>query len=191
MKRALVIKPIKSFMAIGNEDEYNVNFHDDNKDIILIPAEFPPTNNFDKYNSNIIENIMMKSTKSNFSFKKGYNKDDLINSLNDDDKHNVITNMIDKIEELDNQFRSVKFELDKTKSIEKAKKKWLITPLDLTESKLHFAFLFASPLVISSKSDTNFPQLDFNSELRNIENTLGDLEYEVIFKSVVATKGND
>ena len=123
MKRSVVIKLIKSFMAIGNEDEYNVNFNDDNKDIILIPAEFPPTNNFDKYNSNIIENIMMKSTKSNFSFKKGYNKEDLINSLNDDDKHNVITNMIDKIEELDNQFRSVKCEFDKTKSIEEVKKK--------------------------------------------------------------------
>ena len=176
---------------LDGEDNLKINLVNKESENIKSPDKLSSVNPFDSNRLNIFEDIMLKTAKSNFNVRKNFNnKEDFINSLNEEDKYEVISDMIDKIKEIDNQLQSVKSELMKTKSIEEAKKIGLITPLDLTESKLHFAFLFASPLVINSRSSISLPQLDFNSELRNIENNLKELEYEVIFKSEVATKGN-
>ena len=138
-----------------------------------------------------IDDIIIKTAKSHCYIKDNslLSREDLFKSMDEEHKQKIITSMIEVLEELDNQLQYVQSELERTKSIEEAKKKGLINPLDLTESKLHFAFMFASPLIIDSKSNANLPQLDFNSELRNIESDLKELEYEVIFRSSVATKG--
>lgn len=61
----------------------------------------------------------------------------------------------------------------------------------LEEPRYHLAFLFASPLIRKMNSSiSTLSQLDYQTEIKNIENHLKDVKYEIRYKVDVATPSN-
>ncbi|CAI2368691.1 unnamed protein product [Moneuplotes crassus] len=66
-----------------------------------------------------------------------------------------------------------------------------VVPLDMTQSRLHLAFLFSSPLIrnINGKFE-NIMQLDYLTEIQDIVRVCNKMQYEMKYKSEVATVNN-
>lgn len=78
---------------------------------------------------------------------------------------------------------------ERTKSLEHIKKSSL-NPLDMSENKLHFAFLFSSPLVRDiNGSLADVMKLDWNTEIEDILDALKKINCKVNYKINVATRG--
>ena len=60
----------------------------------------------------------------------------------------------------------------------------------MTENKVHFAFLFSSPLIRETNGKIQtIMQLNWLSEIDDILGVLNHLDYELRYKSWVATRG--
>ncbi|CAI2382289.1 unnamed protein product [Moneuplotes crassus] len=75
--------------------------------------------------------------------------------------------------------------------IEKMKSEGKIIPLDMTNSRLHLAFMYSSPLIreINGKTE-NIMQLDYLTEIQDIVKVCSKMEYEMKYKEEVATVSN-
>ncbi|CAI2359291.1 unnamed protein product [Moneuplotes crassus] len=75
--------------------------------------------------------------------------------------------------------------------IHRLKSEGNVIPLDMTNSRLHLAFLFASPLIRKVEGGTdNVMLLDCQKEIRDIVDVCSAMDYEMKYKSVVATPSN-
>ena len=65
-----------------------------------------------------------------------------------------------------------------------------LNALDMSKNKLHFAFLFSSPLVRGINGGIReMAQLDWNSEIEDIIDSLSQLNYNLNYKISVGTRG--
>lgn len=96
----------------------------------------------------------------------------------------------DLISQLQQELKNSQIELEKkNKSLEQLGKSGY-NPLDMGNSKLHFAFLFASPLVRDVNGKLrDIMQLDWNSEIEDILDSLKQLNYNLNYQINVATRG--
>jgi hypothetical protein len=75
--------------------------------------------------------------------------------------------------------------------IQKLKSQSSILPLQVSNRKLHLAFLFSSPLVRKSNSKIeNIMQLDYLSEISDIVKVCSQIPFEMKYKTDVATVSN-
>ena len=104
----------------------------------------------------------------------------------------IIEQLVQENRSLSSRLAVVTNELnEKSESIEKIKRLKNISPFDMIDDKVHFAFLFASPLtrVVNGIAKTS-PQLDWIYEIEDIMRVLKHLNYELRYKVCVATWGN-
>lgn len=103
--------------------------------------------------------------------------------------------MKDQLEGMFSQFkeqlRNSQNELEKrNKSLEIIQKSSL-NPLDMSKNKLHFAFVFSSPLVRELNGGIReIMQLDWINEIEDILDSLRQLNYNLNYKISVGTRGN-
>jgi len=66
-----------------------------------------------------------------------------------------------------------------------------LNPMDMSDNKVQFTFLFASPLVRENNGAINsIMQLDCLTEIEDIVDSLQSLDYNMKYKIWVANKGN-
>ena len=112
----------------------------------------------------------------------------IIDTINDP---TLKTKVEDLIARFQKQLKNSQIELEKkSKSLEKLSSSGY-SHLDMGKSNLHFAFLFASPLVreINGKY-RDIMQLDWNSEIEDVLGCLKQLNYNLNYQINVATRGN-
>ncbi|CAI2381433.1 unnamed protein product [Moneuplotes crassus] len=111
---------------------------------------------------------------------------EIVEGIEDLKVKNRVSDVISKLQEA---LKSSQIELRKSqKSIESIENSGL-EPLDMARNKLHFGFLFASPLARNYngkivKSD----QLDFKTEIEDILYSLKDLSYNLNYKVSLGTR---
>ena len=90
----------------------------------------------------------------------------------------------------DEELKKAQLQLvEKDKDIEVIKKKSL-NPLDMSENKLHFVFLFSSPLVKNKDQKiTKVPLINWRLEIEDILDSLKKVNYKLNYKVNVATQG--
>jgi len=75
--------------------------------------------------------------------------------------------------------------------IERMKSDVNILPLDMSNARVHLAFMFSSPLIRRFNNKTeNIMQLDYLSEISDIAKVCKQMKYEMKYKTEVATVSN-
>ena len=141
-----------------------------------------------------IKEVEFKKTKSQVTkiTPINVNTSSILSSITDKKLSEIIYQLMKHNESLSSQLEVVKHELDeRSADIEKMKKFKNINALDMSENNIHFAFLYASPLVREIKGKLqSIMQLNWLSEIDDILHVLKNLDYQLKYKSWVATRGN-
>ena len=139
-------------------------------------------------------NIGLKKTKSqnlntlDFTFSNSRS----LQSLNQNQKDQILMQLLKERGSYKEKLRLAESEImDKEYHIECMIKGGNVLPLDMTQSRLHLAFLFSSPLIRRTNSSIeNIMQLDYLTEIDDILKVCSRRKYEMKYKIDVATVSN-
>ncbi|CAI2377825.1 unnamed protein product [Moneuplotes crassus] len=136
----------------------------------------------------------MKRTKSSLT-KKSELKLDIGESLKTIQSAQSVMEYLEIVKKNDQYREKLRLALNAIRvrdlHIQRLKSDGNVVPIDMTNSRLHLAFMFASPLIRRFNGKTeNIMQLDCQTEIKDIVNACNQMKYELKYKSVVATPSN-
>ena len=139
-------------------------------------------------------NIALKKTKSqNLNFSElGFSNSRSLQTLNHHQKDQILLQLLKERGSFQEKLRLAESEImDKEYHIECMMKGGNVLPLDMTQARLHLAFLFSSPLIRRTNSSIeNIMQLDYLTEIDDILKVCSRRKYEMKYKIDVATVSN-
>lgn len=115
-----------------------------------------------------------------------------IQSLNNYQKDQILLHLLKERGSFKEKLRLAESEiLNREYHIERMKKDGNVLPLDMSNARLHLAFLFSSPLIRrTGMSIENIMQLDYLTEINDILKVCSKRKYEMKYKADVATVSN-
>lgn len=115
-----------------------------------------------------------------------------LNRLNTDEIKGMLLDLLHERHSYKEKLRIAKGAIiNRDQKISRMRSQTNVLPINMNETKLHLAFLFSSPLVRKSNSKIeNVMQLDYLSEINDIVKACERMNYEMKYKSDVATVSN-